>query len=120
MTKTTTKKLTVNQMLKAGKLYHQISDYQFGICRCGCYSSSCGCGYGKKDFMELENQFRKVLGLPMDFRLTEHRMRLLDEDFYEIETMSSSSHKLSVKLLMDTLAVHKFPTPYANRLSKTL
>jgi len=116
---TKTKKLTVGQMLKAGKLYGQIIDHKFGICRCGCYSSSCGCGYGKKDFMELKNRFRTVLGLPMEFRLTEHRMRLLDEDFYELAG-NRTVRKLSVKMLMDTLAVHKFPTPYANRLSKTL
>jgi hypothetical protein len=117
---TKTKKLTVNQMLKAGELYEQIINHKFGICKCGCYSSECGCGYGKKDFMELKNRFRKVLGLPMEFRLTEHRLRLLDEDFYELAWNSISVRKLSVEMLMDTLAVHKFPTPYANRLSKTL
>jgi hypothetical protein len=110
---TKTKKLTAHKAVKAAELYEAILDAKYNHSQC-----TCGCNYGKPTMNELKAQFRKVLELPVDFRLTEHRFNLLSDDLNELlNSYTTVGQKGWADLLADTLATYKFPSPYARRMS---
>ena len=110
---TKTKKLTAGKAVKAAELYEAILDAKYTRDR----SCTCGCNYGQPTMNELKAKFRKVLELPVDFRLTEHRFNLLSDDLSELlNSYTTVGQKGWASMLADTLATYKFPSPYARHL----
>jgi len=101
---TKTKKLTAHKAVKAAELYEAILDAKYNR-------------DSAPSMNELKAKFRKVLGLPVDFRLTEHRFNLLSDDLSELlNSYTTVGQQGWANLLADTLATYKFPSPYAQRL----
>ena len=116
--KTKTKTLTVATARKAAAMYEELQDLSFdaaAVVKLVMTRSR------NPESNEMKAQFRKTLGLPKDFRLTDKRINDISDDLMSVhDSFTAYGQRISVALLADTLYTLKWPTAYAMPLKKSL
>ena len=115
---TKTKSLTVAKARKAAEMYVELQDLSYDA-TVSPYDDDLTRSLAMES-NEVKARFRKALGLPEDFRLTDKRMNDISDDLDGVtSSCSARGQQISVDLLADTLYTLKWPTAYAKSLRKS-